>query len=949
MERRCVFATCRRLPSPPDTLARDPYRSQPAIRASAPTVARVPSAIAAAAIWAACCAPLGAAERVEDFEGPNTSWVSAGADLKVRLESHFRSAEAPHTGRQSEQIVISGAGGSFCYFSHPLPRSRIFAELAVTAWIKSNRPDLQLLVRVVLPHSPDPQTGKPLTALVRGDSYQKVGAWAQLRVHQFPLLVERQVRVLRARHGPQVDAREAYIDLAVLNVYGGPGRTEVQIDDLEIAGAVAPPATRDVRLTTAEEESSTLEKSPPAREVRLDGSILTVDGRPIFPRIIEHRGESLEALADLGFNAVRLSAPPTPRLLAEAEQAGLWIVCPPPEDAVAPAPPDPAGTKPARSRPAIPAGYDRVLAWTLGDGLTSRDLERIESQSRLLRQADQRRNRPLLVSAENDLRQFSRHANLLGAYRFPLSTSLELVDYATWLRSRGQLAVPGTPLWTVIQTQPAAALRRQWNADRPADALQGSIDPDALRLLAFTAVAVGVRGLEFASHSSLESTDSDTHRRARSLRLLNLELQLLEPWGAAGNFVTAADSNDPQVKAVLLQYDRALLMIVTRVAQGSQFVADHGANRPVSFVAPGIPESHDLMELTPAGLRPLKQKRVAGGALVTLEEFDTTALVLATPDPLIVQSLSRKAASVARVAAGIERELAADTLAQVEAAVRALPAQIVEAQASAAPLAKARASLEECDQSLATGNRREAYAAGRRARAQLGSVKRTLWQRSVKTLGSSVASPYLGSFETLPGHFQLLEGLRQGRILGNRLPAGDFEHLLATQEAGWKHFQFAQPGIRTEVELIPGGGSAGKSCLRLAATPEDPRKAPAVVESAPVWIQSPSVAAQPGKWFCIRGRVRIEQPITGSVDGLMIIDSFGGEPLAERFGKTNGWQDFVLYRVAPHEEPLSLTFVVTGYGEALIDEITVQPVEIPPQTRIDQTRRMQQWFERPRR
>ena len=45
-----------------------------------------------------------------------------------------------------------------------------------------------------------------------------------------------QVRVLRLQLGPGVDAREAYVDQVLLNVYGGPGTTNVWIDDLEIAG-----------------------------------------------------------------------------------------------------------------------------------------------------------------------------------------------------------------------------------------------------------------------------------------------------------------------------------------------------------------------------------------------------------------------------------------------------------------------------------------------------------------------------------------------------------------------------------------------------------------------------------------------------------------------------------------------------------------------------------------
>ena len=43
---------------------------------------------------------------------------------------------------------------------------------------------------------------------------------------------------MRSQLGTDIDGREAYIQRVLLNVYGGPGVTNVWIDDLEIAGYV---------------------------------------------------------------------------------------------------------------------------------------------------------------------------------------------------------------------------------------------------------------------------------------------------------------------------------------------------------------------------------------------------------------------------------------------------------------------------------------------------------------------------------------------------------------------------------------------------------------------------------------------------------------------------------------------------------------------------------------
>ena len=79
--------------------------------------------------------------------------------------------------------------------------------------------------------------------------------------------------------------------------------------------------------------------------------------------------------------------------------------------------------------------------------------------------------------------------------------------------------------------------------------------------------------------------------------------------------------------------------------------------------------------------------------------------------------------------------------------------------------------------------------------------------------------------------------------------------------------------------------------------------------------------------MCIRGRVRVAAPVRGSVDGLMIVDSLGGEALAERFGETNGWEGFVLYRAAPRDCEITLTFALTGFGEALVDDVTIRTIQ----------------------
>jgi hypothetical protein len=855
----------------------------------------------------------------EHFESDATSWRFGQADVQYRTLDHQRARGAGRLGSSCESLSITAGNGSYVHIAHPAGNCRVVSELTIRLWLKATRSDLQVMARVVLPESRDPQTGQPLSALVRGSFYKQVGAWQELRVSNFPQLVERQVRILRSQHGPQVDSRGAYVDLVAINIYGGQGQTQVWIDDLEIDGAVA---AGDIAEAAggANGPSAPLAMAQPTKPVRLSGTILSVNGRPFFPRIIEYQGEPLALLAELGFNGIRVNEPPSRELSTEADEAGLWIVGPPPPLVAHETPEGRWQVEP------IDANYHRMLAWSIGQELTARDFENVAETARRLRAADRSHSRPLLFSPETDFLRYSRELrDLLSVYRFPLATSLQLTDYGTWLRERPRLARPGTPVWTVVQTQPAASMRAQWAALGAANAA-GGLDADAVRLLAFTAVGAGVRGLEFASHSPLDANDHVSRLRALTLAILNAELDLVEPWAAAGSYLSTADSNDPHVKAVLLQYEASRLLLVTRVGPHAQYFPQHASSTGVSFVVPGIPESHDLIELTAGGVRPLKHKRVTGGTLITLDDFDTTAFVVITPDPLMVGVLSRRLAGIAQRTAAWQRELVARTLAEVETVERRLPPEAREETLSTGLLAAARRNLDEAATTLSAGDRRSAFIAAGRANASLGQLQRKYWERSAASLGSSVASPFVGSFGTLPEHWQLDAAVRASVEEANRLPAGDFEDLQATLNAGWRHLAHPVNGIETSVEISPGGASSGRSCLRIEARASDPKAAQPLVETTPVWITSPPVRLQGGEVVCIRGRVRVAAPVRGSVDGLLIVDSLGGEALAERIGETDGWQGFVMYRAAPRDGEVTLTFALTGFGEALVDDVTIRSI-----------------------
>jgi hypothetical protein len=152
------------------------------------------------------------------------------------------------------------------------------------------------------------------------------------------------------------------------------------------------------------------------------------------------------------------------------------------------------------------------------------------------------------------------------------------------------------------------------------------------------------------------------------------------------------------------------------------------------------------------------------------------------------------------------------------------------------------------------------------------------------------------------------------------------ENLEVMRDAGWTHLVHPQEGVVVRVELTANSPHSGNSALRLAAEPNSDEAPPPFLESAPVWVVTPPIAFKSAQIVRIHGWARVVAPIRASVDGLMIIDSFGGEALAARIGQTNGWQEFALYRAATSDGDLTVTFALTGLGAAELDDLTVEAV-----------------------
>lgn len=846
----------------------------------------------------------------EGFESEQPAWQVPAEVEGYRLVSQARTSALPHAGMRCEQLRWEvGSQPGELWVELPVGEWAVVDELSVGLWIRSNQPAVTLAARVVLPRSLDAATGQAITCLVEGTTYQHVGEWERLLLDNVPNALKRRIRMLRLERRRDFDEHEAYIDRVVLVVRASSGELDVWTDELDLRG---PPRPRYGKSAPQADGGPSMARL----SIELAGPLLVVEGRPRIPRLIEHRGESPAFLKQLGFDGLWMADPPGDGLLQEAARAGMWVVCPPPDLSA-------AGER------AATAAYSSLLAWEVGSGLLPQDVDTLAQAARLLRRADAPAPRPLVAEPLAGGRELSRHVQILRAQRFPLGSTCELADLATWLHAQFRTGHPATAWWAHVQTTYPPGLRAQMAALDPGSSPPVPDEAQVL-LLAYTSLAAGARGLVFQSDARLDGQDPETQARAAGLTLVNWRLELIEPFVIGSRFACLAQADRQEVLAPVLQNDRAWLVLPMLVERGSQCVCGGAAAKGVTLMVPGVPEAYQAYQITPAGVLPLARQRVAGGMRVTLQEFDIAGLVLLTSDTPMVSAVHRRAAAEARRSAPLARSLAEWRLKRTHTIDRRLAAQGRRLQESASRLAEAQRLLEACAAHQRAADWAAAAQAAAGATRELRQLERAHWTASAVERGTPATSAAAATFAGLA----LLRSVAM-RATGawgpNRLAGVAAVREDEMYAAGWQRYSLALPGVRAEARLaVP--SAEGVFPIRLAVERAGLGQAPELVETAPVWVESPPIRVRKGEWVRIRGRVWFEDPVTGSIDGLMIIDSLGGLGMAERITATDDWREFVLYRMALADGELYITFALTGYGVAWLDALAVESLHAEGRT-----------------
>ncbi|WP_152051704.1 hypothetical protein [Tautonia marina] len=732
----------------------------------------------------------------EDFEEDGVAFRQEAADAPLQIRVHDRTSEGAFEG-SSERFQFVAGPGSGVYASYPLPKLPITEDLRASIYVRSNRPGVQIIGRVVLPNDLDPETGQPFYVNVGGTLYEESGRWRRLELRELPSNVERQARILRLKTNQKVEMEGAYLDRIVLNLYGGAGESEVMVDALRIAPVdpelladrIDPPIGFASDSPDGAEELGPDLSSPSDNPALADGRIRFNRNRlelldeplrayfPWLPTIIDAPGASPEELRRFGFDVFAVRPGTSVEIVNRAVDSGMLLM-PMLGDSL-------LGAADAATLASAIDSYPRreaVAFWHLGENLGGQNLwsSRQETLKRVREAVDSVQAPNAAVGVSNlttgdvagELALYTSRPgrmDLVGAHGTPWGTMTHPIHYFNYLTQRRDLTGLTNVealFWTWIPASaPPEFQRAIYGSDPPPSWGRPQILPEQIRIATAAALSAGYRGIGFRGDAELTRTSG--RARLIELQLLNAEIDLFQeilarnvgtihsynvypPLGIeTGRPIeenyNRRDSPQKDEVAALSHIQavgfttpdrRGTLLLVSNLDRDAQWVPGQLAQKEVRFTVPGH-TNVSAWEITLGGVRNLDRKRVPGGIELRLTDFGATAWVLLTPNTDLVRQLEQTIASWAPIAA----QLAIEQAELQQQAIVETHSQLVldgfDVEGSEALLAIAEEQLRAARAGLSRGEAGTAFANARRVVRPLQILMKQHHVRALKDLKES--------------------------------------------------------------------------------------------------------------------------------------------------------------------------------------------------------------------
>lgn len=900
------------------------------------------------------------------FDQPQTVWRVETTEENLKTIEHKYSPQEGYGKRGCEYISLQiPANSRSVMLGMKVGTGRLSDDVLPTIYIKSNKTGLRFMLRVILPMTqaesrPGSREGAsaPLAIFLSGGTYSLNGSWQQIRIDRPLDLLKNQAMDISRDRGQNIDITNAYFDMVYLDINGGEGELNLWIDDLEITGyvPVAPGDFVKGSLGNLNHENrkdvpnpitpQSINNNNPANvfnaqdlnandqdplnisdnqtlTVRVNGDSIFVNDSMFFIRAIRYRGEPFEYLRRLGFNTIWMDDVPNDGQMIQAQEQGLWIICPPPltkqqwdvfsEDASRNYSPTFWGDK-----------YYRVIAWNLGN--LTRNSVSVEQTNQLchrIRECDRDVARPIFAQAEDKLRDYSRQVESLIIERNPIYSSMDMRNnYLRWHRDIPCLIQPGMPRMCIIQTQPDVKLTQSWKAMFPGETFPESIPYEQLQMMSFAAAGSGVRGLFFDSQTPLNSNNPDSQYRSLSLELINSRLSTVDSFFAAGTQSTPVMTSDPDLWFIMLTIpNKGRLALPLYIPNYAQYTLCGRSTRSATAFIKHIPTTYQAYRLSPNGLEPLNVSRQAGVMNVAIDSQTDWSMILLAQNPSVISSLYNRLRTNGKRTSVLFRDLTANRLENFRVWLNPNKATIEEKTL----FNSAVQALERSNMAISQNLWSESDIFSCDAANALRILEFSYWSRVIAKSQTPNSHPAAVSFRTMRLFHFWLQNIQNYKLGENLLPAGDFESLDDFLNANWiLYLDEDNSQISGKGDINPLAAFSGKSGLCLTAqTQPGLQKFIALLDKPPITILSPTVQVNPYETVKITCRVQIPKELLCTVDGLKIYDVQSGDILASRITQTYGWQMIVMYRTADSEGKIQLCFEMTGIGKAYIDNVKI--------------------------
>ncbi len=873
-----------------------------------------------------------------DFEDRQIHWRVATPTLASNLTSQENTDVDRHGGKRCERLIFkSSQYAEEQRLVLDVAPARAIEELKASLWFRASFPEARLSLRLRLPHQIDPRTGQPLSLELPGSRYTEANRWQQLECETTEAAINRQLILARAQFASQgnriqIDTREMYVDQISLVFPLRQGETGLQIDDVSYGPIVRP---GDLVLTPEPTSHGRV-------RLKAFNDRILKDDQPFFPVFTLYHGESINDIKSTGVNMLWIPDYADRAILKALDEVDIGAIAQPPQLT-----PEEAVLK-RKGLPTFPDWTDSIWAWMFGHEIPADDVRYIKSWVEQVRDADRQMRRPVLADVVGNERAIHRTVDLLGSSQFVMHTAISAPLHAKQLKHRRNLALPGKPMFTHIQTEASSA----YLDHRGEGQTLPIVEPEQILHQGYAALAAGFKGVGFWKHIPLDSDIPGLNERVHAIRLFALHCQVLQPWLATGRVVDdlpiRLDSEDQrqqtgilaplksrwdtpvqrvgailnakqtEILATVIRSDDGLLILPVWYEENEQCVPGPQVAKGIRMLLKG--DIWQAWEVTPVGVTQsnLEVSWPAGGTEIHLKEFDQQSTIIITSKPSVVEQLQRDCRQIRDDAARSMVSLASLKFKRVQDVHNELVSLNQTVPQAELSLRQAYSYLETASKELDASHPVEAYTAARKCLQHLRILQRRYWEAATADLPSVVTSMDATNFQTLPDYWRMIKDLgTRTRTSPNLIPTGDFESLDAmydpehgpwsngSSSTGKKRIQLQHDRTRNDHYLS----------LQLESTPG---------ENATAVLVSPEVSVIAGDLVVITAQVRVTRPFITADDGFLIFDTLVGSQGAVWFNESKSdWQTVKIVRRISRDSRFRVRLELRGNGAVDVDGLRV--------------------------